>query len=135
MFKGLVAKLNSRYIRWTFIITVLIMNIPLASQALAASAGNYTIGDGVSGIDWPWTRFLNSLAKQLTGPLPLTLGTLGLAAAAIALFAGNGGAGTHKFILLIFAVSTCLFAPSFIGFISDSTSGMTINAVLGVIHP
>ena len=79
---------------------------------------------------WPWTKFLNSLADQLTGPLPTTLGVLGLAAAAIAMFTGNHGAGTQKFIILIFAVSTCLFAPNFINIIKGSAGGATIFGLL-----
>lgn len=80
---------------------------------------------------FPWTKFLDALAHELTGPLPMTLGILGLAAAAIALFAGNGGAGTQKFIMLIFAVSICLFAPTFISYVSTSAGGATVSDVLG----
>lgn len=91
------------------------------------------IGAGVSDKDaFPWTKMLNSLAKELTGPLPMTLGILGLAAAAIAMFTGNGGGGTQKFIMLIFAVSTCLFAPSFISWIRKSATGATLNDVIVV---
>ena len=91
------------------------------------------IGSGVASKDaFPWTKMLNSLAKELTGPLPMTLGILGLAAAAIAMFTGNGGGGTQKFIMLIFAVSTCLFAPSFISWIRKSATGATLNDVIVV---
>lgn len=78
--------------------------------------------------DWPWTRFLNSLADQLTGPLPMILGVLGLAVAAIGMFMGNHGAGMQKALVLVFAVSICLFAPSFISYIGSGvgTSGLTI---------
>ena len=78
--------------------------------------------------DWPWTRFLNALADQLTGPLPMILGVLGLAVAAIGMFMGNHGAGMQKALVLIFAVSICLFAPSFITYIGQGvgTSGLTI---------
>lgn len=89
------------------------------------------IGSGV-GDSFPWTKMLNSLAKELTGPLPMTLGILGLAAAAIAMFTGNGGGGTQKFIMLIFAVSTCLFAPTFISWIRKSATGATLNDVIVV---
>ena len=85
-----------------------------------------TLGD----VDYPWTKMLNALAKELTGSLPMTLGILGLAAAAIAMFTGNGGGGTQKFIMLIFAVSTCLFAPSFISWIKTSAGGFTLLDVL-----
>ena len=82
------------------------------------------------GNEFPWTKMLNALAKELTGPLPMTLGILGLAAAAVAMFTGNGGGGTQKFIMLIFAVSTCLFAPTFISWIRKSATGATLNDVI-----
>ena len=81
--------------------------------ALAQSVGFN--GDTVGDIEWPWMKFFNSLAEQFTGPLPMVLGILGLA-----------GGGTTKFIVLIFVVSTCLFAPSFISYVSESAGGLTI---------
>ena len=91
------------------------------------------ISDGLSGTrEFPWTKMLNTLAQQLTGPLPMTLGILGLAAAAIAMFTGNGGGGTQKFIMLIFAVSTCLFAPTFISWIRSSAGAATMSDVIVV---
>ena len=97
-------------------------------ETLDASGSDYhaTVGNG----QFPWTKMLNTLAKQLTGPLPMTLGILGLAAAAIAMFTGNGGGGTQKFIMLIFAVSTCLFAPTFINWIKSSAGGVTVQDVV-----
>lgn len=77
-------------------------------------------------IKWPWTNFLHSLATQLTGPLPMILGILGIAAAAIGMFMGNHGAGMQKMLVLIFAVSICLFAPSFIGYMQQGVGGATI---------
>ena len=59
------------------------------STALASTVA----GDRVDGIEWPWMKFLNSLADQVTGPLPMTLGALGIAGAAISLFAGHAGGG------------------------------------------
>lgn len=96
--------------------------------AFAQSVGfnGETIGD----IEWPWMKFLNSLAEQFTGPLPMVLGILGLAGCAIAMFTGNAGGGTTKFIVLIFVVSTCLFAPSFISYISESAGGLSILGVM-----
>ena len=96
-------------------------------QVFAQSVG--MTGDTID-IQWPWMKFLNSLATQFTGPLPMTLGILGLAGCAIALFSGHAGGGTQKFIILIFAVSTCLFAPTFISFISQSAGGLTIMGAL-----
>ena len=90
------------------------------------------IADGLGDKEFPWTKMLNTLAQQLTGPLPMTLGILGLAAAAIAMFTGNGGGGTQKFIMLIFAVSTCLFAPTFISWIRTSAGAATMSDVVVV---
>ena len=95
-----------------------------------ADVSNKNYLDTLGDVDYPWTKMLNTLAKELTGPLPMTLGILGLAAAAIAMFTGNGGGGTQKFIMLIFAVSTCLFAPSFISWIKTSAGGLTLLDVL-----
>lgn len=97
---------------------------PMLSHAIDISENS-----GIS--DWPWTRFLNSLAAQLTGPLPKILGILGIAVAAIGMFMGNHGAGMQKMLVLIFAVSICLFAPTFISYISSGASstggtGLTI---------
>lgn len=85
--------------------------------------------DGKEGsvkVDWPWMKFFNSLAEQLTGPLPMVLGIMGIAGAAIALFSGHAGGGTQKFILLILAVSIALFAPNFMTAISESVGALTI---------
>lgn len=95
-----------------------------------ADVSNKNYLDTLGDVNYPWTKMLNTLAKELTGPLPMTLGILGLAAAAIAMFTGNGGGGTQKFIMLIFAVSTCLFAPSFISWIKTSAGGLTLLDVL-----
>ena len=119
------------------VVVLLFLLLALSVTCYAESVGmeladvsnvNYvnTVGDG----DFPWTKMLNTLAKQLTGPLPMTLGILGLAVAAIAMFSGNGGAGTQKFIMLIFAVSTCLFAPTFINWVKLSAGGATLFDVL-----
>lgn len=100
----------------------------LVTSPLLGHAIDISEQSGIS--DWPWTRFLNSLAEQLTGPLPKILGILGIAVAAIGMFMGNHGAGMQKMLVLIFAVSICLFAPSFINYIStgatSKTNGLTI---------
>lgn len=97
-------------------------------HVFAQSVGMSGFGDTME-VQWPWIKFLNSLATQLTGPLPMTLGVLGLAGAAIALFQGHAGGGTQKFIIIILVVSTCLFAPTFITYISTSAGGLTIMGV------
>ena len=97
----------------------------LSSASTKAFASTVT-GDRVDGITWPWMKFLNSLADQLTGALPMTLGAMGIAGAAIALFSGHAGGGTQKFIVLILAVSICLFAPNFMTYLQTSAGGLTI---------
>lgn len=92
----------------------------LVSSPLMSHAIDISTNAGIN--DWPWTRFLNSLAAQLTGPLPKILGILGIAVAAIGMFMGNHGAGMQKMLVLIFAVSICLFAPTFISYISSGAS-------------
>ena len=61
----------------------------VAANPILSFASKDGIEDTANVDQWPWTKFLNSLADQLTGPLPTTLGVLGLAAAAIAMFTGN----------------------------------------------
>lgn len=97
----------------------------LSTNAFASTVS----GDRVEGITWPWMKFFNSLADQLTGPLPMTLGAMGIAGAAIALFSGHAGGGTQKFIVLILAVSICLFAPNFMTYLQTSAGGLTIAGV------
>ena len=121
-----ILKINNRDL---FMLCVICFGIAVISTtnhgtALAQSVGFN--GDTVGDIEWPWMKFFNSLAEQFTGPLPMVLGILGLAGCAIAMFTGNAGGGTTKFIVLIFVVSTCLFAPSFISYVSESAGGLTI---------
>ena len=103
-------------------------SIALMSVSNTAFASTIS-GDRVDGIEWPWMKFLNSLADQVTGPLPMTLGALGIAGAAISLFAGHAGGGTQKFIMLILVISICLFAPNFMGFLQASAGGLTISGL------
>lgn len=82
----------------------------------------HTLSGGTVSIDWPWTKFLNSLVEQMTGPVPKALGTLAIVAAA-----GMGLSGSNfsnKMIGLIFAIGIALFAPTFINAISSSGTGM-----------
>ena len=105
------------------------LSLFLSTSPIFTFASDVGITDTADVDNWPWTKFLNSLADQLTGPLPTTLGVMGIAAAAIAMFAGHGGAGTQKFIMLVFAISICLFAPNFVEIITDSAGGATIYGV------
>lgn len=115
-----------------FLVFLLFLEVAFAESVgfETADVSNKNYLDTLGDVDYPWTKMLNTLAKELTGPLPMTLGILGLAAAAIAMFTGNSGGGTQKFIMLIFAVSTCLFAPSFISWIKTSAGGLTLLDVL-----
>lgn len=69
---------------------------------------------------WPRTAILNDILDEITGPLPLTLGALGIAIAAFGLFTGNAGDGVRKFLIIILAVSIVLFSPTFVLWIADS---------------
>ncbi len=102
----------------------------LLSSAATKAFASTVSGDRVDGITWPWMKFFNSLADQLTGPLPMTLGAMGIAGAAMALFSGHAGGGTQKFIVLILAVSICLFAPNFMTYIQTSAGGLTIEGMV-----
>jgi len=109
--------------------TSIAFTLLLSSAATKAFASTVS-GDRVDGITWPWMKFFNSLADQLTGPLPMTLGVMGIAGAAMALFSGHAGGGTQKFIVLILAVSICLFAPNFMTYIQTSAGGLTIAGMV-----
>ena len=99
----------------------------MSSKAFASNVSALKQGGkGSVNVEWPWMKFFNALADNLTGPLPMVLGVMGIVGAAIALFSGHSGGGTQKFILLIFAISICLFAVNFVNAISDSAGGLTI---------
>lgn len=68
---------------------------------------------------WPWTKFLEDARDELTGPLPLTLGALGIAIAMYGLLTGDAGSGVKKVLVIILAVSVILFAPTFMTWISE----------------
>ena len=72
------------------------------------------------GIKWPWTGLLDQLVAELTGPLPKTLGVLGIVIAAVGLFTNNAGDGVRRILVIILAISMCLFAPAFVQMISKS---------------
>lgn len=130
-------KVDEKYMDLTLRLTLLSMGI-VSANALSNVVEAKTIKDEISdfkslssAVTWPWERFLGSLAEQLSGPLPRILGVLGIVGCAVALFAGNGGAGTQKFIMLIFAISIALFAPTFITWLNSSGGGATIEDVFG----
>ena len=126
MVKEATMKISARKLMMCMVVAVLLVG---AVSCFATSWNAGSTAHFANSREFPWTAMLKALMTELTGPLPKILGVLGIAAAAIALFAGNGGAGTQKFIMLIFAVSICLFAPSFIMWLSESSdaaSGATI---------
>ena len=75
-------------------------------------------------IDWPWTKLLNNIQAELTGPLPRTLGILGIVIAAVGLFTGNAGDGVRRILVIILSISMCIFAPTFVQMITDSASNL-----------
>lgn len=97
---------------------VLAMQAQTFAYSESSSPG---LGNNMS--TWPWTKFLLALKDELTGPLPAVLGIFGIVGAAIALFSGNGGDGTRKFILLIFVISIALAAPSLMSMLSTGATG------------
>jgi len=111
----------------------------IAAKSLSVGVGLYLMSNkafasnisslnsaGTVDIQWPWMKFFNSLADNLTGPTAKVLGVFGIVASAVALFSGHAGGGTQKFILLVFVISICLFAVNFVDAISSSAGGLTI---------
>lgn len=128
-FKTISRRADHFYMNKCAAASAVLVSLPFLSTMTSFASG---IGD-IKGtntkslnIKWPWESFLYALADQLTGPLPLILGALGIAAAAIGMFLGNHGAGMQKMLVLIFAVSICLFAPSFVTYLKDGVGGATI---------
>ena len=81
---------------------------------------------GTATVNWPWRRFLNAVVEELTGPLPLTFGILGIAACCFMAMSGNRGQFSMQLIGLVFAISIVLFAPNFVNIISSSGAALTI---------
>jgi trbC/VIRB2 family len=72
-----------------------------------------------AGKTWPWTNFLNDLQEEMTGPLPTTLGIMGIVIACVGLFTGNAGDGVRKFLVIILAISIALFAPTIVSWLAN----------------
>lgn len=83
----------------------------------------HTWSGGTVSIDWPWTKFINSLVTEMTGPVPKALGTLAIVSAAGMAFSGSNNFSS-KMIALVFAIGIAIFAPTFINAISSSGTGM-----------
>ena len=122
-------KIDAMYLKVTLALSLMLMEVVSPASCFAQSVG--FSGSNLGEVSFPWTKFLNSMAKELTGPLPMTIGILGLAFCAFSLFTGNSGAISQRFIMILFGVSICLFAPTFISYISTSAGGATISDVVG----
>lgn len=96
------------------------------SNAFASTLTDAGLTGGTASVNWPWRKFLNAVVEELTGPLPLTFGILGIAACCIMAMAGNRGQFSTQLIGLIFAISIVLFAPSFVNIISSNGAALTI---------
>ena len=83
---------------------------------------------------FPWSEYFNALAKTLTGPTAITVGIITLAITSFLLMTGAGGQAMQKYIIVIFAVSTMLFLPTFIGWMQFAAGGATIDDVTGIVH-
>lgn len=133
--KNIFRKAGHYYDEKCAVFSAALVTLPGVSAFAQHSGWNDISGDSGIGstlgtdIQWPWTKILNSFAQQVTGPLPMTLGILGIAAAAIAMFTGNHGAGTTKIIAIVFGLSIALFAPSAVNLITSSAGGLMISGL------
>lgn len=128
--------MGKTFSRQKLVKAVLLIGVVMLFGACLGAAASATTYGGATSVSktFPWTQMLMALVSEMTGPLPRIFGVLGIIAAAIALFAGNGGAGTQKFIILIFTISIALFAPTFVSWLTDSASagsGATIYEAVG----
>ena len=96
MGKNIAAKAFSAGVSW-----YLMSSKAFASGVSALKQG----GAGSLDIQWPWMKFFNSLADNLTGPLPMVLGVMGIVGAAFALFSGH--AEIHPAHLRYFDLLVC----------------------------
>ncbi len=129
-FKTISRRADRFYMNKCAAASAVLVSLPFLSTMTSFASGIRDIATNDTNtnlkVKWPWESFLYALADQLTGPLPLILGTLGIAAAAIGMFMGNHGSGMQKMLVLIFAVSICLFAPSFVTYLNKGVGGATI---------
>ena len=130
-------KLSEMYMRITLMMTLCLMAILPVGVALAAADENFgglNRGEELDGnVQWPWTRFLNSLAREVTGPLPLVIGILAVCGAGVALLFGNGGAGTQKALTMICVIGVIMFTPTLVQYIYASASGATVDMVIDTV--
>ena len=107
-----------------YIPMLVLLSIVILTCSVEASAGG-------TQRTWPWDAFLKSLAQELTGPLPTTLGILGIVGAAFGLLSGHSGEGTRKFLGIILAVSIALTAPNLISWMTSDSGGTATGILLG----
>ena len=70
----------------------------MSSKAFASNVSALKQGGkGSVNVEWPWMKFFNALADNLTGPLPMVLGVMGIVGAAIALRQCNFGFGGRSY--------------------------------------
>lgn len=77
--------------------------------------------------EWPWASELEAWKAEFTGPIPLTLGIIGISLAAISMFQGNAGEGTKKLFGIIFGVSIALYATEIVTAITGSAAGLVLK--------
>lgn len=110
-------KANGLYTKFILMLAMCIIAMP-TNAAFAAGE--------VSHVSWPFVDFLNSLASELTGTLPLALGTIAIAAAGIGLLFGNGGAVTQRLLSIICIIGIILFVPTLVEYLYVSASGGSV---------
>lgn len=128
-FKTISRRADRFYMNKCAAASAVLVSLPFLSTMTSFASGIGDIkGTNTKALDikWPWESFLYALADQLTGPLPKILGALGIAVAALGMLWGNHGAGMQKMMCLIFAISICLFAPTFVTYLKDGVGGATI---------
>ena len=116
-------KLKQKYYLQCAVIAMAMLD---TSNAFASTLSDAGLTGGTATVNWPWRRFLNSVVEELTGPLPLTFGILGIAACCFMAMAGNRGQFSMHLIGLVFAISIVLFAPNFVNIISSNGAALTI---------
>lgn len=136
-------KMDAFYLKFTLMLTMCIMTMLPATVLAASTEANAALdlstdltdgSSGLSKVEWPWTRFLNSLAQEVTGPLPLIIGILAVCGAGFALLFGNGGAGTQKALTLICVIGVIMFTPTLVQYIYTSATGVTVDMVIGAVN-
>jgi len=118
-----IRKLKQKYYVRCAVTALALMDTTSAFASTITDAG---LTGGTASVNWPWRKFLNAIVEELTGPLPLTFGILGIAACCFMAMAGNRGQFSTQLIGLIFAISIVLFAPSFVNIISANGAALTI---------